>query len=221
MKETHRFLQGRNCRLRRTARSIIVECTRVPGEWQHPWWITPAWVTDKAAPKGEWRVSFKPGFVNGRDAYIGDVPLTHGTPPVHPIPSWRDPVQVSGIVEGKGSSGLSLLPGEGYPKFFEELGVQPAAKGGDFNDPASGPAYDPERTRQIRAVDFYLRIPRIGTKLDYVVANPLTGQVLPKLKDKDNHVIDALRYACEGARRAAKASPQRDYTKSAAQGMAI
>jgi phage terminase large subunit len=30
-----------------------------------------------------------------------------------------------------------------------------------------------------------------------------TGAVLPKLADKDNHVIDALRYACEGARRAA------------------
>jgi len=34
--------------------------------------------------------------------------------------------------------------------------------------------------------------------------DPLTGQVLPKLKDKDNHVIDALRYANEGARRAVK-----------------
>ena len=32
--------------------------------------------------------------------------------------------------------------------------------------------------------------------------DPLTGQLLPKLQDKDNHVIDALRYACEGARRA-------------------
>lgn len=30
----------------------------------------------------------------------------------------------------------------------------------------------------------------------------LTGQVLPKLADKNNHVIDALRYAHEGARRA-------------------
>lgn len=30
----------------------------------------------------------------------------------------------------------------------------------------------------------------------------LTGAVLPVLEDKDNHVIDALRYACEGARRA-------------------
>lgn len=36
----------------------------------------------------------------------------------------------------------------------------------------------------------------------------LTGQVLPKLKDKDNHVIDALRYACEGARRAKKPEPE-------------
>ncbi len=34
--------------------------------------------------------------------------------------------------------------------------------------------------------------------------DPMTGLVLPKLKDKDNHVIDAIRYACEGARRAAK-----------------
>tara|TARA_R110000868_G_scaffold199448_2_gene446090 strand:+ start:897 stop:2024 length:1128 start_codon:yes stop_codon:yes gene_type:complete len=32
--------------------------------------------------------------------------------------------------------------------------------------------------------------------------DPLTGQVLPVLADKDNHLIDALRYACEGARRA-------------------
>ena len=34
--------------------------------------------------------------------------------------------------------------------------------------------------------------------------DPLTGQVLPMLADKDNHLIDALRYACEGARRAAR-----------------
>jgi phage terminase large subunit len=33
--------------------------------------------------------------------------------------------------------------------------------------------------------------------------DPLTGGVLPILADKDNHLIDALRYACEGARRAA------------------
>lgn len=32
--------------------------------------------------------------------------------------------------------------------------------------------------------------------------DPLTNAVLPLLEDKNNHVIDALRYACEGARRA-------------------
>jgi len=31
----------------------------------------------------------------------------------------------------------------------------------------------------------------------------LTGQVLPILADRDNHLIDALRYACEASRRAA------------------
>jgi phage terminase large subunit len=36
--------------------------------------------------------------------------------------------------------------------------------------------------------------------------DPLTGKVLPVLQDKKNHVIDALRYACEGVRRAAKAN---------------
>lgn len=35
----------------------------------------------------------------------------------------------------------------------------------------------------------------------------LTGKVLPVLADKDNHVIDALRYACEGARKAKKPAP--------------
>jgi phage terminase large subunit len=38
--------------------------------------------------------------------------------------------------------------------------------------------------------------------------DPLTGLVMPVLADKDNHVIDALRYACEGARRA---KPKREH----------
>lgn len=33
--------------------------------------------------------------------------------------------------------------------------------------------------------------------------DPLTGDIMPLLADKDNHVIDACRYALEGARRAA------------------
>ncbi|MDE2078708.1 MAG: terminase large subunit, partial [Burkholderiales bacterium] len=42
--------------------------------------------------------------------------------------------------------------------------------------------------------------------------DPLTGLVIPQLEDKDNHVIDALRYACEGARRASKPVIQRTIT---------
>lgn len=52
--------------------------------------------------------------------------------------------------------------------------------------------------------------------------DPLTSQVLPKLQDKDNHVIDSLRYACEGARRAAAAQRKHhDFTNSAAQGASL
>lgn len=43
--------------------------------------------------------------------------------------------------------------------------------------------------------------------------DPLTGDVLPILADKDNHVIDALRYACEGARRA-KPAPTAEIHKA-------
>jgi phage terminase large subunit len=35
--------------------------------------------------------------------------------------------------------------------------------------------------------------------------DPMTGLVMPVLEDKHNHVIDALRYACEGVRKAADA----------------
>lgn len=37
--------------------------------------------------------------------------------------------------------------------------------------------------------------------------DPLTDQVLSVLQDKDNHVVDALRYACEGARRSQAQQP--------------
>jgi phage terminase large subunit len=37
--------------------------------------------------------------------------------------------------------------------------------------------------------------------------DPLTGAILSVLEDKDNHVIDALRYACEAARRVGKTKP--------------
>jgi phage terminase large subunit len=55
--------------------------------------------------------------------------------------------------------------------------------------------------------------PRCRHTIDELTAysyklDPLTQAVLPQLADKDNHVIDALRYACEGARRALRAKEQ-------------
>lgn len=38
--------------------------------------------------------------------------------------------------------------------------------------------------------------------------DPLTGLVLPILEDKNNHLIDSLRYACEGARRVLATKPE-------------
>ena len=50
--------------------------------------------------------------------------------------------------------------------------------------------------------------------------DPLTGLVLPKLSDKDNHVIDALRYACEGARRAKPKREHKEIPRASAHWMA-
>jgi phage terminase large subunit len=38
--------------------------------------------------------------------------------------------------------------------------------------------------------------------------DPLTDEILPIIEDKNNHVIDALRYACEGIRRATASKPK-------------
>jgi phage terminase large subunit len=43
--------------------------------------------------------------------------------------------------------------------------------------------------------------------------DPLTGTVVPILEDKNNHVIDSLRYACEGARRAGVNKPRPETVK--------
>lgn len=42
--------------------------------------------------------------------------------------------------------------------------------------------------------------------------DPLTGKILPVLQDLNNHVIDALRYACEGVRRAGSVTRQISFT---------
>ncbi len=45
--------------------------------------------------------------------------------------------------------------------------------------------------------------------------DPLTNEVMPILADKHNHVIDSLRYACEGARRAIRPKVKREMVRAA------
>lgn len=88
---------------------------------------------------------------------------------------------------------ISHMRKNGFPK------IMPAIK---------GPKSLEEGVEFLKSFDIVVH-PRCKHLIDELTLykykeDPLTGQVLPVLEDKDNHVIDALRYACEGARRAKK-----------------
>ena len=106
---------------------------------------------------------------------------------------------------------ISYMQRHGFPKMLAAIkGAKSLEEGIEF----------------LRTFDIVVH-PRCTHTIDELTSysyetDPLTGAVLPKLADKDNHVIDSLRYACEGARRAAKAfGPKYDYSKSAALGQVI
>jgi phage terminase large subunit len=93
---------------------------------------------------------------------------------------------------------ISYMQKNGYPK------MQAAQKGkGSIEDGiAFLQSYDivvhPRCTHLIDELNSY------SYKRD-----PLTDEVLSVIEDKNNHVIDSLRYACEGARKAGKAIPSK------------
>ena len=159
--------------------------------WRHPWFID-ARFEFKDDGTGEWRAFIRPGFVNGSDGYITmpadwpdgkppddatarehDVPLTDAPTPYLVLGGWRNPLtpaSVSASLSGQ----IIAAPAEGYPKYFEKLGVKPAAKGGDVTKPgALEGESDPARTRELRAMDVVLSKPRIGTRLNIDVHDPL------------------------------------------------
>ena len=91
---------------------------------------------------------------------------------------------------------ISHMRKHGFPK------IMPAAK---------GPKSVEEGIEWLKTYDIVVH-PRCSHTIDELSlysykTDPLTGQVLPVLEDKQNHVIDALRYACEGVRRAANQKP--------------
>ncbi|MGN7160835.1 terminase large subunit [Sphingomonas sp. SAFR-052] len=91
---------------------------------------------------------------------------------------------------------ISHLRGHGFPR------IRPAAKGARSVE---------EGVEWLKSYDIVVH-PRCQHLIDELThysykTDSLTGQVLPILEDKNNHMIDALRYACEGARRALSAKP--------------
>lgn len=88
---------------------------------------------------------------------------------------------------------ISHMRKNGFPK------IQPAIKGAKSIE--EGIAF-------LQSFDIIVH-PRCKHLIDELSSysykrDPLTEQVLPVLEDRNNHVIDALRYACEGARRSQK-----------------
>jgi phage terminase large subunit len=86
---------------------------------------------------------------------------------------------------------ISYMQRHGYPK------INPAIKGARSLE--EGIAF-------LQTFDIVVH-PRCTHVIDELTlysyqTDPLTGKVLPLLQDKNNHLIDSLRYACEGARRA-------------------
>jgi phage terminase large subunit len=87
---------------------------------------------------------------------------------------------------------ISHMRKHGFPK------IMPAVK---------GPKSVEEGVEWLKSHDIVVH-PRCQHTIDELTCysyktDALTGQILPVLADRDNHLIDALRYACEASRRAA------------------
>lgn len=91
---------------------------------------------------------------------------------------------------------ISHVQKNGYPKIF------PSAKGkGSVED----------GVEWLKSFDIIVH-PRCEHTINELthyryITDPLTNQVTSKIKDSNNHVIDALRYACEGVRRIQQKKP--------------
>lgn len=88
---------------------------------------------------------------------------------------------------------ISYIRNHGFPK---------------INSAIKGPGSLEEGVEFLKAYDIVVH-PRCKHLIDELTLykykeDKLTGQILPMLEDKNNHVIDALRYACEGVRKASK-----------------
>jgi phage terminase large subunit len=88
---------------------------------------------------------------------------------------------------------ISHMRKHGFPK------IMPAVKGKDSVHEGVEFLKTYDIIVHPRCVHAIQELTMYGYKVD-----PLTGQILPQLEDKHNHVIDAIRYSCEGIRRIKK-----------------
>lgn len=93
---------------------------------------------------------------------------------------------------------ISYLRNHGFPKILSAIkGARSVEEGVEF----------------LKSFDIIVH-PRCQHLIDELTlycykADSITGKIMPILADKDNHCIDALRYACEGVRRAKTMLTQR------------
>lgn len=179
---------GRGIRLFWTSEGIVATYD-LSDLYKHPWSLTPRWRADESlSTGGQWVATVHPGFVNGYDVTIGVTeqvngdevtnhrPLTAEQPPEIVLNSFRNPLAAGGAsIDDNGD--VILAAGEGYPRFFEELGVKPAEGATNLTGSPTSSAAEPSdatRTRQIRVCELVLISPRFATRQEVSLRDPFT-----------------------------------------------
>ena len=158
--------------------------------------IDPAWILRQGA---DWGFSVDPSVlvqcaIVGRNLYVAHEAYRVGCE-IDFLPDLfrtvPDAERWPTIADSARPETISYMQRHGFPRLL------PAIK---------GPRSLEEGIEFLKSFDIIVH-PRCKHTIDELTAysyeiDPLTSLVLPKLADKDNHVIDSLRYACEGARRA-------------------
>lgn len=139
------------------------------------------------------------GFTDGRKLYVDSEAWMIGCE-IDQLPDLFDRVPDSRkwfiTADSARPETISYMQKHGYPK---------------INKAIKGPRSLEEGVEFLKSFDIIVH-PRCKHVIDELSLysyeiDPLTDRVLPKLRDKHNHTIDALRYACEGLRRADKPRP--------------
>jgi len=170
---------------------------RVFRNWTIEEFDTPAGATFRLG--ADWGFAVDPsvlvrGFLDGRRLYVDHEAWMVGCE-IDQLPDLFDRVPESRkwfiTADSARPETISYMRKHGYPK---------------INAAIKGPRSLEEGVEFLKSFDII-----VHPRCEHVIAelsmycyeiDALTGQVLPKLKDKDNHLIDALRYACEGVRKA-------------------